>query len=68
MILLWVPLASIRHPGILIWNAAPVVSPETELAFGMHAEVTIPVMWYGLPDATGRVAEVRQFVDLVSLI
>jgi len=68
MILLFVPLAAIRHHSILIWNAAPVISTETSLALHMSSEVTIPVMWYGLPDATGRVAEVRKFVDMVSLI
>jgi hypothetical protein len=68
MILLFVPKARIRHHAILMWNAAPVLSAETALALHMSSEVTIPVMWYGLPDATGRVAEVRKFVDMVSLI
>lgn len=64
MKLLFEPGAPIRHRAIILREALPVVTDETEMALDQTEELGIPVMWYGVPDSSGRVAEVARIGDL----
>lgn len=64
MKLLFEPEAPIRHRAIIIREAVPVVMDDTEMALDMTEELGIPVMWYGAPDSSGRVAEIARIGDL----
>jgi hypothetical protein len=48
--LLFVPKAFDTHPYILIYKALPAVDETVEIMLAFNHEVSIPVMFFGIPD------------------
>ena len=64
MKLLFVPLAPLRQPSILIRSALPVIATETEIALRMGEEVGVPVLFHAIPDSSNQVAVIGKLGDL----
>lgn len=55
------------HPAIVIYKAIPVLEVNQAMRFSATSHLRVPVMFYGVPDASGRVAEVGPFANLTAL-
>lgn len=53
------------HPSILLYNALPLIEEVTEIKFSIKDEFGIPVLFYGVRDATNRIYQMRLLEDLV---
>jgi len=51
--LVYVP-DSATHPGVIIYNAVPLVDDRSMISFGWSIEWGLPVFWHAIPDSTGR--------------
>lgn len=62
--LLFAPKAPLRQPAILIRDAIPVITEETEIALSQGAEFSVPVLFYGIPDGSNRSWEIAKLKDI----
>jgi hypothetical protein len=62
--LLWAPEDTVQGRGLILYNALPAVEEAAEMAHSMEDEFGIGVVFYGSPDATGRVFEQGKLSDL----
>lgn len=65
IVLLYAPDNVDEHPGILLYNALPLLEEVSEMRFSLKAEFGIPVLFYGIRDATNRVYQKQLMEDLV---
>jgi hypothetical protein len=54
-----------RNPGLLIRKAIPAIKETSELSCRIDQEFGIPVLWYGIRDASDRVYSVGLLRDIV---
>ncbi len=63
-VLLYAPDNIEEHPAILLYNAIPLLEEVSELRFALKTELGIPVLFYGIRDATNRVYQMALMEEL----
>lgn len=62
--LLFVPDDTKTKPGVLLYDAVPVIAEEAVIGLDPEREVTISVLFYARPDGTDRVGEIAPVKDM----
>lgn len=63
--LLYAPDNIEDHPGLLLYNAYALLEEVSEIRFSRKTEFGLPVLFYGVRDATNRVYQLGLMEDLV---
>ena len=56
-----------EHPAIVIYKAIPVLEVNQAMRWSATSHLRVPLLFYGVPDDSGRVAEVGPFSRLTAL-
>lgn len=64
MTLLFVPDSPLRHRAVIVRDAIPVVTADSEIAMNIDEEWVLKVVFHGRPDSSNRVAEIAYIKDL----
>ncbi len=51
-------------PALYIPRAVPQLQPSARIAFALRDEWTLPIMWLGLPDGSGRSHQLAKLKDI----
>ena len=62
--LLFSPQATEEHPALLLYRAVPLITEQASMAYSLDREWQMPVIFQGLPDATGRIYQSALLEDL----
>lgn len=53
-----------EHPSLILYKAAPLIEASTRLRLSSVRTLSVPLLFVGTPDGTGRVAALGRLTDL----